>query len=81
MLSVERRGRKLLFDDDGFASTPYVYSPILNKGELYEEAGDAIEVVSRLWDSWEDDAVIRDVPTGRYVDRDKLHPRGAQRLH
>ena len=27
----------------------------------------------RLWDSWEDDAVIRDVATGRYVDRDKLH--------
>ena len=26
-----------------------------------------------LWDSWEDDAVIRDLPTGRYVDRDKLH--------
>ena len=41
--------------------------------ELYEEAEDAIEVVSRLWDSWEDDAVIRDAATGRYVDRDKLH--------
>ena len=27
----------------------------------------------RLWDSWEDDAVIRDVPSGRFVDRDKLH--------
>jgi alkanesulfonate monooxygenase SsuD/methylene tetrahydromethanopterin reductase-like flavin-dependent oxidoreductase (luciferase family) len=41
--------------------------------ELYEEAEDAVEVVSRLWDSWEDDAVIRDVASGRYVDRDKLH--------
>ena len=28
---------------------------------------------SRLWDSWEDDAVIRDQPTGRYIDRDKVH--------
>ena len=27
----------------------------------------------RLWDSWEDDAEIRDVATGRFVDRDKLH--------
>ncbi|HKU02880.1 MAG TPA: nitrilotriacetate monooxygenase, partial [Arthrobacter sp.] len=26
-----------------------------------------------LWDSWEDDAVIRDVATGRYIDVDKLH--------
>ncbi len=41
--------------------------------ELYAEADDAIEVVSRLWDSWEDDAVIRDQPTGRYLDRDKVH--------
>ena len=40
---------------------------------LFGEAADAVEVVRRLWDSWEDDAVIRDVATGRYVDRDKLH--------
>ncbi|NYI04337.1 LLM class flavin-dependent oxidoreductase [Allostreptomyces psammosilenae] len=40
---------------------------------LWREADDAVEVVGRLWDSWEDDAVIRDVATGRYVDRDKLH--------
>ena len=40
---------------------------------LWHEAADAIEVVVRLWDSWEDDAVVRDVTTGRYVDRDKLH--------
>jgi alkanesulfonate monooxygenase SsuD/methylene tetrahydromethanopterin reductase-like flavin-dependent oxidoreductase (luciferase family) len=30
-------------------------------------------VLRRLWDSWEDDAEIRDVATGRFVDRDKLH--------
>jgi alkanesulfonate monooxygenase SsuD/methylene tetrahydromethanopterin reductase-like flavin-dependent oxidoreductase (luciferase family) len=41
--------------------------------ELYAEADDAIEVVTRLWDSWEDDAVIRDQSTGRYIDRDKVH--------
>ena len=41
--------------------------------DLFEEASDALEVVRRLWDSWEDDAVIRDVATGRFVDRDKLH--------
>ena len=41
--------------------------------ELFDEAADAVDVVRRLWDSWEDDAVIRDVATGRFVDRDKLH--------
>ena len=41
--------------------------------DLFDEAYDAVEVVRRLWDSWEDDAVIRDVATGRFVDREKLH--------
>lgn len=41
--------------------------------ELLDEAADFVEVVRRLWDSWEDDAEIRDVATGRFVDRDKLH--------
>jgi len=43
------------------------------EAELWAEADDAIDAVTRLWDSWEDDAVIRDVPTGRYLDRDKVH--------
>ncbi|ORW01015.1 LLM class flavin-dependent oxidoreductase [Mycobacterium kyorinense] len=42
-------------------------------GDLFDEATDFVEVVRRLWDSWEDDAVIRDGATGRYIDRDKLH--------
>ncbi|MFJ6003620.1 LLM class flavin-dependent oxidoreductase [Arthrobacter sp. NPDC092385] len=40
---------------------------------LAQEAAAAIEVSRRLWDSWEDDAVIRDVTTGGYIDADKLH--------
>ena len=39
----------------------------------FDEAADYVEVLRRLWDSWEDDAEIRDVPTGRFIDRDKLH--------
>lgn len=41
--------------------------------DLFDEASDAVEVARRLWDSWEDDAEIRDVATGRFIDRDKLH--------
>ncbi|WP_328917366.1 MULTISPECIES: LLM class flavin-dependent oxidoreductase [unclassified Streptomyces] len=51
-------------------NTPQVQELI---GELFDEAADYVEVVRRLWDSWEDDAEIRDVATGRFVDRDKLH--------
>ncbi|GAA1934352.1 LLM class flavin-dependent oxidoreductase [Kitasatospora viridis] len=41
--------------------------------DLFGEAEDYTEVLRRLWDSWEDDAEIRDVATGRFVDRAKLH--------
>src|SRR5580692_7847430 len=39
----------------------------------FDEAADYVEVLRRLWDSWEDDAEIRDAATGRFIDRDKLH--------
>ena len=45
----------------------------ISGADLFDEASDAVEVARRLWDSWENDAVIRDVATGRFVDRDKLH--------
>ena len=41
--------------------------------DLFDEAADFVEVTRRLWDSWEDDAEIRDVATGRFIDREKLH--------
>lgn len=41
--------------------------------DLFDEAADYVEAVRRLWDSWEDDAEIRDAATGRFIDRDKLH--------
>lgn len=41
--------------------------------DLFDEAGEVVDVVRRLWDSWEDDAEIRDVATRRFIDRGKLH--------
>ncbi|KUM98885.1 FMNH2-dependent monooxygenase [Streptomyces cellostaticus] len=49
--------------------------------ELFDEAAEYVEVVRRLWDSWEDDAEIRDAATGRFVDRDKLHYTGFEGRH
>ncbi|GAA3854430.1 LLM class flavin-dependent oxidoreductase [Streptomyces sedi] len=41
--------------------------------EHFAEAGDFVEVARRLWDSWEDDAEIRDAATERFIDRARLH--------
>jgi len=45
----------------------------LQVAEHFDEAADFVEVVRLLWDSWEDDAEIRDAADGRFIDRDKLH--------
>jgi alkanesulfonate monooxygenase SsuD/methylene tetrahydromethanopterin reductase-like flavin-dependent oxidoreductase (luciferase family) len=43
------------------------------EADLVLDAADVVEAVRRLWDSWEDDAVIRDLETGRYLDGSRLH--------
>jgi len=39
----------------------------------YERATEFLEVVTKLWDSWEDDALIRDKTSGIYFHPEKLH--------
>jgi FMN-dependent oxidoreductase (nitrilotriacetate monooxygenase family) len=41
--------------------------------ERYERADEFIEVCCRLWDSWEDDAIVADAETGIYADPKKVH--------
>ena len=39
----------------------------------FREAGEFADVLARLWDSWQDDAIIRDAATGRFLDADRVH--------
>lgn len=41
--------------------------------ERYEIAAEHLDVVQGLWDSWDDDALIRDRASGRFFDPAKLH--------
>ncbi|MFB7469222.1 LLM class flavin-dependent oxidoreductase [Streptomyces sp. NPDC056224] len=47
--------------------------PPVRLDELHAEEAEFTEVVTRLWDSWEDGAEIREVAAGRFLDRSKLH--------
>ncbi|MFF3214890.1 LLM class flavin-dependent oxidoreductase [Streptomyces sp. NPDC002886] len=40
----------------------------------YERAREFLDVATKLWDSWEDDAIVLDKEGGVYADTDKLHP-------
>ena len=45
----------------------------MEHGERYHRAREFFDVVTGLWDSWADDAFIRDVESGIYFDPEKLH--------
>ncbi|HZZ12922.1 MAG TPA: LLM class flavin-dependent oxidoreductase [Paraburkholderia sp.] len=47
----------------------------------YERAREFYDVVAGLWDSWEDDAFLRDKESGVYFDPDKLHVLDHQGKH
>ena len=59
--------------DDAAAARAWGRPLVESAVDLDREQADTITVVRQLWDSWEDDAVVRDVATGRFLDRDKLH--------
>ncbi|MGQ4618567.1 LLM class flavin-dependent oxidoreductase [Nocardia sp. R7R-8] len=59
--------------DDPRAAATWGRQPVAGAAALAREQQDSIEVARRLWDSWEDDAVIRDYAGGRFLDRGKLH--------
>ncbi|MBD0022801.1 NtaA/DmoA family FMN-dependent monooxygenase [Gordonia pseudamarae] len=39
----------------------------------YRRAAEFVDTATRLWDSWEDDAVVLDRDNGQYADTDKIH--------
>ncbi|MFJ4219597.1 nitrilotriacetate monooxygenase [Curtobacterium luteum] len=75
LASAGRTGWIADTDADPAAARAYGRRPV-DGAEAVATATDAVEVVRRLWDSWEDDAVIRDTTTWRYIDRDRVHPIG-----
>lgn len=70
---------------EGRAGWNVVTSPLegtadnFNKGNhpehslRYDMAGEYLDVMQGLWDSWEDDAFPRDRKSGQFFDKDKMH--------
>ena len=42
--------------------------------ERYQRADEFLEVIEKLWDSWEDDAIVADPGSGVWADESKIHP-------
>lgn len=50
------------------------HAPQRTGAERYARAAECIAVVRKLWDSWEDEAILLDKPNGRFSNPDVVHP-------
>lgn len=72
-LSEGRAGWNLVTSDAAAEALNFNRHEHFGHAERYARAREFHEVVSGLWDSWEDDAFTRDKSSGQYYDPSKLH--------
>jgi alkanesulfonate monooxygenase len=72
-ISGGRAGWNIVTTSNPNASMNFGREDHWDHGERYARAREFYDVVTGLWDSWADDAFIRDVETGIFSDLDKMH--------
>ena len=72
-LSGGRAGWNVVTTSNPDAALNFGLEEHVEHDERYLRAREFIDVVTGLWDSWADDAFIRDVETGIYFNPDRLH--------
>jgi FMN-dependent oxidoreductase (nitrilotriacetate monooxygenase family) len=72
-ISGGRAGWNIVTTSDAGAAHNFGLPEHPPHGERYEKAREFLDVVTRLWDSWEDDALVADPQSGVFADADKVH--------
>jgi FMN-dependent oxidoreductase (nitrilotriacetate monooxygenase family) len=72
-LSGGRAGWNLVTTSNPDAALNFGMTEAMEHGERYRRAREFFDVVTGLWDSWADDAFIRDVEAGIYFDPERMH--------
>ena len=72
-LSGGRAGWNIVTTSNPDAALNFGMTDHMQHAERYRRAREFYDVVTGLWDSWADDAFIRDAESGLYFDPDKLH--------
>ena len=72
-ISNGRAGWNLVTTSNPDAALNFGLDEHVEHGERYDRGREFYEVVTGLWDSWADDAWIRDQESGVFFDPDKLH--------
>jgi FMN-dependent oxidoreductase (nitrilotriacetate monooxygenase family) len=80
-LSGGRAGWNLVTTSNPDAALNFGLEDHVEHDERYRRAREFFDVVTGLWDSWDDDAFVRDVESGDYFDPAKLHVLAHQGEH
>src|SRR5216683_4009026 len=72
-LSDGRAGWNLVTTSNPDAALNFGLTEHMEHGERYRRAREFFDVVTGLWDSWADDAFVRDVEEGVYFDPERMH--------
>ena len=72
-ISGGRAGWNLVTTSNPDAALNFGLDEHVEHDERYRRAREFFDVVTGLWDSWADDAFIRDTETGTFFDPEKLH--------
>ena len=80
-LSGGRAGWNLVTSDNAAEAQNFGREQHISHAERYSRAREFHQVVTGLWDSWEDDAFVRDTISGAYYDPAKLHVLNHQGEH
>jgi len=72
-ISGGRAGWNIVTTSNPDAALNFGMDDHMEHGERYRRAREFYDVVTGLWDSWADDAFIRDTESGIFFDPDKLH--------
>lgn len=73
LMSGGRAGWNLVTSSGDEEARNFNHESNLPHAERYARAREFLEVVKGLWNSWEDDAFVRDRVSGTFFDPDKLH--------
>ncbi len=72
-ISAGRAGWNIVTTSNPDAARNFGHKEQMEHGERYRRAREFYDVVTGLWDSWADDAFIRDVDSGVFLDPDRMH--------
>lgn len=73
-ISGGRAAWNVVTSANDFAARNFGHAKLAPHAERYARAREYVDVAKQLWDSWEDDAFVRDRASGLFFDPAKQHP-------